>query len=152
MPDRLYRPHNEPPSVGDRIAAHWAETVSAVMSIVVGITIVCGSLFPPFIPSPALDTVPNWQAWGIGLFMAGGGGAWGWSILRWFDELSTLWAVQRIGASLCGLGWTSYALAAIAEHPEHPVSWVAGISLAAICWGCVALSVDFERRIRRITR
>ena len=149
MPDRLYRPHHKPPTVGDRIMAHWAETVCAVMSVVVGIIIVCGSIFPPFIPSPALDSIPDWQAWLIGIFMAGGGGLWGWSILRWFGDLADQWWVQRTGAAFCGLGWTSYALAAIAEHPEHPVSWVAGIALAAICWGCVWLSVDFERVTRK---
>lgn len=152
MPDRLYRPHHDPPSVADRIAAHWAETVSAVMSVVVGVIIICGSLLPAFVPSPALDSIPDWQAWGVGIFMAGGGAVWVWSILRWFEELSMLWAVQRIGSGLCGLGWTAYALAAISEHPENPVSWVAGISLGAICWGCLGLSIDFERSVRRITR
>lgn len=149
MPDRLYRPHHKPPTVGDRIAAHWAETVSTVMSVAVGIIVICGSLFPPFIPSPALDSIPDWQAWLIGIFMAGGGTIWGWSILRWFEDPTVLWMVQRIGAGFCGLGWTAYGLAAVAEHPEHPISWLAGISLAAICWGCVWLSVDFERVTRK---
>lgn len=151
MPDRLYRPHHKPPTVGDRIAAHWAETVSTVMSVAVGITIVCGSLFPPFIPSPALDSIPDWQAWAIGLLMSIGGGLWGWSILHFFKDPEDLWLAQRIGAGFCGLGWTCYTLAAVVEHPEHPISWVAGISLAAICWGCVWLSVDFERVTRKAT-
>lgn len=149
MPDRLYRPHHDPPTIGDRVAAHWAETVSSVMSMVVGVVVICGSLFDAFIPSPALDSVSDLQAWGIGLFMATGGITWGWSIIHWFGTNKTLWMVQRLGAGLCGLGWAGYALASIAEHPEHPISWVAGISLAAICWGCVWLSVDFERSARR---
>lgn len=152
MPDRLYQPHNDPPTMTDRIAAHWAETVCAVLSVAVGVIVICGSLAPGFTPSAALDSIPDWQAWGIGLFMSGGGAVWAWSIVRYFKELTTLWAVQRIGSGLCGLGWTSYTMAAIAEHPERPVSWVASLALSGICWGCLGLSLDFERQARRITR
>lgn len=139
----------------NRAGRHWCETVTAFMGITVGAAVLWGihTSGLPGPPQSSLDVLPVWQSWATGGFMIAGSIVWLWSVLHWFDELTSMWAWRRVGASLAGIGWLVYAIAVLGAHPDSVTGWTIRAGVSAICWGAVGLSVSSERRTRdRISR
>lgn len=130
------------------VGRHWPELVLAVASIIIGLTLCAGQLVDAWEPSPHGDILADWQAWMLAAVMTCGGNLWAWSHLWRFADLRNLWAVERAGASLCGIAWTAYCCFEILHSPTVVASWLLSLAVAVICWWSVADSHHSEARTR----
>lgn len=147
MPDRLYNARNHPPSVGDRIYAHWLEMTLAVMGILRGgLSIVADHL--DFIER-SVDRIPEPFGIGISLALIAGGLVWIWSVVVRFDTLNRFYLILRTGLGLVALGWFAHLAAAIIFAPTHVLVWSVTLSTALATSGLYVLSFLNERTIRR---
>lgn len=140
------------------VGRHWIEVILSTASILIGVVVALGQIGlaetdmhtgrPQWAPSPAIADLPMWQGVMIAVAMLAGGTMWLLSYIRWYDDLANLWLVQRIGAGLVAIAWTSYALAGLLYHPESAVSWIMALSVAAVAWGSPIDSKRSEARTR----
>lgn len=146
MPDRLYHARNHPPSVGDRIYAHWPEITLAGMGVLRGgLSIVADHL--GFI-EPPVDRIPEPFGIGISLALIIGGLVWIWSVVVRFDTLNRFYLILRTGLGLVTLGWLAHLTAAIVFAPTHVLVWSVTLSASLVTSGLYVLSFLNERTIR----
>lgn len=166
MPDRQYIARNEPPSVGDRAAAHAVELVLAVGSFMLGTSLLADS----FIHScedthPIMWVASPWLALAIGLWMTFGtfsvfvGILWpgGWGLHgRWKAKLDKKWTIERVGWALTSSAWACYSLAVLTGYPLSSIGWGLPLTLAAAgvarLWLLRAVESSTRDSIKRFRR
>lgn len=145
MPERRYIPM-KPPTMLDRIGAHWAELGIALLGLLQAVS-------AAFIRGPGVAVVelPNWQAGGVAGFMFVGSALWVWTVVHRFEKLSDLLKWQRIGLGFAGLAWLAFGSAGAIYRPHVVSVWLGSLTLAVAVWGLFFLSWVYERRVHTIT-
>ena len=147
MPDRLYRTRQIPPTVGDRISAHWAELVLSVAGIFRGILGIVTE-WTPHIAEP-VDRIPPLYGTLVSVSLIAGGVIWVASIINRFKTLNRFYYVLRTGLMLSAFGWLSFFTSAVVFKPAEVFTWAATLTAAVITCGLYLLTFINERTIRQ---
>lgn len=147
MPDRLYHARHHPPTVGDRISAHWAELVLAAAGILRALLGISAE-WVPYITQP-LDRIPAFFGILVPLSLITGGVIWIGSIVKRFKTLNRFYYLLRTGLLLSALGWLSFFTSAILFHPTRVFTWGATLTAAIATCGLYILTFVNERTIRQ---
>ena len=147
MPDRLYHPRHHPPTVGDRISAHWAELILAGAGIFRGLLGIASEWIPQI--SRALDRIPAFFGILVPVSLIVGGVIWISSIVNRFKTLNRFYYTLRTGLLLSVLGWLSFFTSAILFHPTRVFTWGATLTAAIATCGLYLLTFVNERTIRQ---
>lgn len=147
MPDRLYHSRHHPPTVGDRISAHWAELILAGAGILRGILGIV-SEWMPHITQP-LDRIPAFFGTLVSVSMIVGGVVWISSIIKRFKTLNRFYYLLRTGLMLSALGWLSFFTSALVFKPTEVFTWGATLTAAIATCGLYLLTFINERTIRQ---
>ena len=147
MPDRLYHARHHPPTVGDRISAHWAELVLSAMGAIRGL-LGLYTEWAPYLTRPENRLPPfYWTIVSISLII--GGVIWLISIVKRLKTLNRFYLVLRTGLALSALGWLSFFTSAIIVRPTHVFTWSYTLMSAVAVCGLYILTFINERMIRR---
>lgn len=147
MPDRLYHTRNHPPTVGDRISAHWVELVLSVGGILRGILGIV-SEWAPYITQP-VDRIPPFYGTLVAVSLIAGGVIWTSSLVRRFKTLNQFYHWLRTGLALSAFGWLSFFSSALIFKPTEVFTWAATLTAAVAACGLYLLTFINERTIRQ---
>lgn len=147
MPDRLYHTRHHPPTVGDRISAHWVELILAVGGILRGILGIVTEWAPHI--TQAIDRIPPFYGTLVSASLITGGVIWIHSIVKRFKTLNRFYHLLRTGLMLSAFGWMSFFTAAILFKPTEVFTWGATLTAAVGACGLYLLTFINERTIRQ---
>lgn len=147
MPDRLYHTRHHPPTLGDRISAHWAEMVLSVAGIFRGVLGIVTE-WTPHIAEP-VDRIPPLYGTLVSVSLIAGGAIWVGSIIRRFKTLNRFYYVLRTGLMLSAFGWLSFFTPAVIFKPAEVFTWAATLTAAIAVCGLYLLTFINERTIRQ---
>ena len=147
MPDRLYNTRHHPPTVSDRISAHWVEIVLSVGGICRGILGILTEWIP-HITQP-IDRIPPLYGTLVSVSLIAGGVIWVASIINRFKTLNRFYYILRTGLMLSAFGWLSFFTSAVIFKPAQVFTWAATLTAAIAVCGLYLLTFINERTIRQ---
>lgn len=147
MPDRLYNTRHHPPTVSDRISAHWVEIVLSVAGICRGILGIVTEWTPHI--TQAIDRIPPLYGTLVSVSLIAGGVIWVASVIKRFKTLNRFYYLLRTGLMLSAFGWLSFFTSAVIFTPAEVFTWAATLTAAIAVCGLYLLTFINERTIRQ---
>lgn len=120
------------PTAKDQFESHTVEVIVCIVTLVLGILVLAGGVYPDFDPAPSLaDLRPTMVGILTSIFIAGPT-IWLKAIFTTYTYMDQEWLRVRIGSGLFTCGWTMYTAVCILSNPQAIFAWVDSIGLTIL--------------------
>lgn len=147
MPDRVFHPLHDPPTVLDRFLAHGPSVIISIWSAVMGVALLVSAVTGIQV-SPSIFEFPKLVTIGVGVSGFLGGLVAALNLLRPLRRVDLSWAIEQSGWWLAGAAWACYGVAVLWSFPASVIAWGTSLALALCAATRIIVLYLIERTVR----
>jgi hypothetical protein len=148
MPQHVYAPRNDPPSMWDRVKMHSADLGLAVLAVSASLQVLLTPLLRAYAPSQSLRAIDPELGLILAVFLGVGGGLAIIGLLWSGSKISTGWVLEQIGWILAGSAWLGYGALVAYAFPYSTLAYTIAGAIGIICLFRAYVVLCIDRSIR----